>query len=589
MDQNLTFIINMVRNQTGRFSYTFLPSRIVELSESYFSLLKLDTGSDEDFSKLCLAATLSSSSTYLTVFPVDCNEKSTNTYVCYRGTVYSKIFATRMWEQSDFLFDPLFREFEEYKVIKRTNEVLASLSHINMKAAYKNIFSALWYTSLPCFDLKDLSTNYTAGRSILRHCEWKGQIIPCSAIFQTFPTDKGMCCSFNMKSAEDIFLGKTYSQQIKLMQNQDKYLALDNSVSPKSFLHNQEPNTVPGRNKGLTLIIDAHSDVLSAGSVPIETNGFLGLIRPRGTFPITMLESFDIRSGHNNIVAISPTIVNRQDELRNLEISARNCLFEDESSNLTMYKNYSQSNCLFECFFNTSQLSMNSKYSTTVGCIPWFFPSTNIGLPNICDPWQALEMVDLMWNVPSSDCGNCLPDCSTFIYKTTVTAVPLKKCDLTNLGLTHLCDTNDKNPLSPKMYSNLLLNNFMARFNITPNYGRYNMTSNIRKRGSDLPRGHVFDETDALYDAFETDIAKVQIYFKTASVAKITQQTTMTWIDYYSNVGGILGFVLGMGIVTIFEIIFLVLKILKTLAIKSNFVTYFQIVKFFESTSAPSL
>ena len=270
---------------------------------------------------------------------------------------------------------------------------------------------------------------------------------------------------------------------------------------------------------------------------------FLGLIRPRGTFPITTLESFDIRSGHNNIVAISPTIVYRKDELRNLDIHARNCLFEDETINLTMYKNYSQSNCLFECFFYSAQKSMNSTYNTTVGCIPWFLPSTD-NLSIICDPWQALEVFDFMWNVPNSNCSYCLPDCSTFIYKTTVTAVPLKKCDLTNIGLTHLCNTNDKSLPSPEMFSNLVLNNFMARFNTTPNYGRYNLSSSFRKRGSELPRGHVFGESDALYDAYETDIAKVQIYFKTASVAEIYQQPTMTWIDFYSNVGGILGFVL---------------------------------------------
>jgi hypothetical protein len=36
---------------------------------------------------------------------------------------------------------------------------------------------------------------------------------------------------------------------------------------------------MPGRNKGLTVIIDSNSDIFSAGSVPEDTNDFLGLIR----------------------------------------------------------------------------------------------------------------------------------------------------------------------------------------------------------------------------------------------------------------------------------------------------------------------
>ena len=587
--QNLTFIIDILRYNNGLFrNYNYFG--FSELTDSFFSLLKFDPNryDNDDFSKYCLAANLSYTLDYLTVFPINCSTKSVNTMICYRSTPLKYMLNRQLWEATDFLFNPLFEEVEEYNNIKIKNELLAAFKHIKMTAAFENTFSALWYTSLPCFDLKDMSSNLQGGNSILRQCKWKGLQIPCSAIFKTFPTDRGMCCSFNMEAAEDIFVHSAYTEQIKLMQNKDKYLSYENPVLPKSYMDNREPNTEPGRNKGLSLIIDAHADILSAGSVPTETNGFVGLIRPRRTVPTTTLQSFDIRSGHNNIVAISSTIVSAQDELRSLAPAARSCLFEDEDTDLRLHKYYSHSNCLFECFFYSSQLSKQKEDITARECIPWFFPSSYAS-PSICDPWQASEVLDLMWNVTSFACSHCLPDCNTVIYKTMVTAVPFKACDLTNLGLTHLCDINDKNPLSPKMYSNLVLNNFMARFNTTPNYGRLNLSSSSRKRGSGLIGGHMFDDTEALYDAFETDVAKVQIYFKTASVQRITQQPTMTWIDYYSNVGGILGFVLGMGIVTIFEIIFLVLKILKTLAIKSNFVTYFQIVKFFESTSSPSL
>ena len=35
--------------------------------------------------------------------------------------------------------------------------------------------------------------------SMLKKCFWKGRRLDCAAIFTVFPTDRGMCCTFNMK------------------------------------------------------------------------------------------------------------------------------------------------------------------------------------------------------------------------------------------------------------------------------------------------------------------------------------------------------------------------------------------------------
>ena len=78
------------------------------------------------------------------------------------------------------------------------------------------------YTSLPCFDLKGITSEKDGQRSILKFCKWNGLALPCSAIFSTFPTERGMCCSFNMKAAKDIFRGETYSKLIQDLQQSDK-------------------------------------------------------------------------------------------------------------------------------------------------------------------------------------------------------------------------------------------------------------------------------------------------------------------------------------------------------------------------------
>ena len=37
--------------------------------------------------------------------------------------------------------------------------------------------------------------------AIIKECFWNGAAVNCSAVFAATPTDTGMCCSFNLRSA----------------------------------------------------------------------------------------------------------------------------------------------------------------------------------------------------------------------------------------------------------------------------------------------------------------------------------------------------------------------------------------------------
>ena len=56
--------------------------------------------------------------------------------------------------------------------------------------------------------------------------------IPCSAIFTNFPTDRGMCCAFNMKAADQIFKESKYVKLVQKRQEQDKDKAFEPSKPP---------------------------------------------------------------------------------------------------------------------------------------------------------------------------------------------------------------------------------------------------------------------------------------------------------------------------------------------------------------------
>ena len=51
--------------------------------------------------------------------------------------------------------------------------------------------------------------------------------MPCSQIFTTMPTDRGMCCSFNIQKAEKLFANGIFTETIVEMQKRDRKLAFE--------------------------------------------------------------------------------------------------------------------------------------------------------------------------------------------------------------------------------------------------------------------------------------------------------------------------------------------------------------------------
>jgi hypothetical protein len=131
----------------------------------------------------------------------------------------------------DILLDP-----KQKNVSEELNR-LANISSVELKSFFGRIdktkalpalFTVLWYSTLPCFDLMGFTSTKRGEKSLLKSCIWKGREIPCEAIFSTFPTDRGMCCSFNMKAADEIFVDKQYSNLVKGLQQV--------STSPTEFI-----------------------------------------------------------------------------------------------------------------------------------------------------------------------------------------------------------------------------------------------------------------------------------------------------------------------------------------------------------------
>jgi hypothetical protein len=262
----------------------------------------------------------------------------------------------------------------------------------------------------------------------------------CAAIFKTFPTDRGMCCSFNIDAAEEIFAESTFSGLINDLDDQDRNNAFSNPNVPRNYILNNEPQVQPGQNKGLLLMLDAHSDLFSASSVNSDNEGFVALVHQSGSFPFTMLEGFKIQPGHLNTVSLSGTSINAEDDIRSIDPVDRNCYFPDETEQLQLHQVYTQSNCDFECAIEYAKQRMQD--TSNVSCIPWYYPSADTQV-TFCDPWQTTDFFYFMFDeIPDDQCAICLPDCSQTIYEPSMTAVPIRRCDSSNLGVSQLCNIN---------------------------------------------------------------------------------------------------------------------------------------------------
>ena len=212
------------------------------------------------------------------------------------------------------------------------------------------------YTELPCFDMDGFGDS--AG--MLKSCIWKGQEYPCKLLFQNVPTDQGMCCSFNMKKAEEMFKESQYQKLIQKMQNED----FDQSIPVNTkidIISDDELTPEAGRNKGLQLVLDAHAEKVSGGTIQGDFDGFYSTVGPKDQYPLTMKKSILIRPGHNNFVSLEATKIASNENLKKMDIDQRNCLFSDEME-LYYHKNYSKANCDLEgsMLYAMSQVSTDN-------------------------------------------------------------------------------------------------------------------------------------------------------------------------------------------------------------------------------------
>jgi hypothetical protein len=484
---------------------------------------------------------------YLNLFP------DPNSLQQSEGKTLLQIFSDRMNESANS---------ENIKSIQNEKLLLQNIfKNTDQKTVLHNFLSIMWYSKLPCFDIRGLTSGKDGEKSILKLCQWKGKKVPCSAIFKKVATDKGVCCAFNKPKADQIFAKSTYTTIIERLENEEKMAAMDKITSPDFNLGESELVSQSGTKMGLTVMLDAHTDLLAEFSVNSDFKGFTATVLPPSSFPLLSQNEFEIKPGHINVFAMTAIKLDADEGIRNIEPFKRNCYFEDEVTRVTLFMNYSQANCLLECTLKYAQHILQMSSNNSQPCTPWFLPFID-NKSSMCDPWQKFEIFEIIANqVPQNACSYCLPDCNRVIYQPIISTQEFRVCDEKNFGMTDLCSLTSIEP-KPQIWGDQVLDQLLESKILNESNLKDQVMSSKRKiKNISLPEP-MFTKLYRSYDAFEKDIAVLKVYFSSPIVMQYMTKESKTWFDFISTVGGNGGLFIGFSIVTILELAYAILRII---------------------------
>ena len=206
-----------------------------------------------------------------------------------------------------------------------------------MEDVFKDLFPIFWNSRLPCFEQPNLSS-----ASLIRSCTVGGEKVNCSALFTKVPTDMGLCCALNTRFT--LKEGLEYSNLVKEMQAEDLVAASKSGDKIKI-------KTKVGKNKGLRLLLDLHSNFESLGSVPDFFRAFQVFVGEPAEYPVLHQRSLMVKPGHETNLDLTATLLSASSDIIKIRPIDRNCFFSDEGdkAGLELYQTYSYKSCVFEC------------------------------------------------------------------------------------------------------------------------------------------------------------------------------------------------------------------------------------------------
>ncbi|XP_053674695.1 sodium channel protein Nach-like [Anopheles nili] len=160
--------------------------------------------------------------------------------------------------------------------------------------------------------------------TMMVHCFWLMQDIPCSKLFRRTKIFAGYCCSFNV----DGFLEPVFTRPKNPNRTENIYVS------------------GIGKGEGLSVLVDIGERFYTASER--FSNGIEVFVHRSFDFPDFSDYTTIVQRGMETDLSILPSIVAASPSLRTVPLAVRGCAFGDEGNSTTSVP-YTYSNCMNEC------------------------------------------------------------------------------------------------------------------------------------------------------------------------------------------------------------------------------------------------
>ncbi|XP_076168591.1 sodium channel protein Nach [Ptiloglossa arizonensis] len=261
---------------------------------------------------------------------------------------------------------------------------------------------------------------------LLVRCAWLGQIYDCDKIFKTVKSNEGFCCGFNYHFG----LSKDYWDELS---SQTNITTIENDVQPSnSALHLPGVGQildVPGTGRDIGLSVALNIDAENYKSSVRQYVGATVLTHDPIDYPDVGAQSSTLLPGHTMSMELAGTKIESSEDIRDIPLRKRMCLFDNENSGERMY---SYQTCISECIHRNTY--------GYCGCLPFFYPDEHPDMRTcyLTDVDCILARRRSISQVKVShinDCS-CLPQCNDQSYEVTSESIRIEDIEYDS-ELTH--------------------------------------------------------------------------------------------------------------------------------------------------------
>jgi hypothetical protein len=243
-----------------------------------------------------------------------------------------------------------------------------------------------------------------------------------------------------------------------------------------------------------------------------------------------------LRPGYHTTIYVTPKLLEVSSDFKSLSLRNRKCKLPHETTEFTLFQEYSQKGCEIEC--------AAKKAATFCQCLPWHYPNNFTSLPT-CDMFGGFCFDQIISNeVFYKKCKfDCMEDCQETSLSVWQKTVPFNIEELCNEGT---------------YFDKFFRHNFQRIFAFE-HYRVLIQEKHIPNLETSFSNGSLCVNYIRRYISF------VSIESPTESVSKSKLDRRTSFIDKLGVIGGTLGICIGTSILSFAEVAVFVYIVLKSL------------------------